>query len=105
MDVHEQIRQLDEQKSKLIDDAKTKALKSANQAVAELGKLGFHYELKEGNGKAKKAQPDRKPKDVPCTICGFKTNPPHDQRSHKAQPVKKPFSDSELKERGLTKVQ
>lgn len=46
--VLDQIRALDEQKAKLMDEAKSSALANAQAAVAELNELGFNYGLTEG---------------------------------------------------------
>ena len=104
----EQIKKLDEQKSKLLDDARQEALRDANAAVAVLNELGFTYKLVEG-GRSNSTAPSsrtgtRTVKDMPCPICGFKTNPPHDKRSHRIQDPKKPYTDAELKAKGLSKV-
>lgn len=45
MSVMDKIRELEEQKQQLLSDAKAEALKKANDAVAELKELGFHYEV------------------------------------------------------------
>jgi hypothetical protein len=37
-------------------------------------------------------------------LCSFQTSPPQDKLSHRAQVPKRPFSDEELKQRGLVKV-
>jgi hypothetical protein len=42
--------------------------------------------------------------DEPCPICNFRTDPPHDGRSHRGQSKKKPFTPEELEEKELTKV-
>jgi len=50
MSVFDQIRKLDEEKQKLVQQAKTEALKAAESAIAELNALGFNYSLVEGKG-------------------------------------------------------
>ncbi len=45
MSILEQIKKLDEQKVKLLADAKKEALANAKKAIAELEALGFHYSL------------------------------------------------------------
>jgi hypothetical protein len=50
MSVLDQIRALDEQKAKLLQGAKDEALKTAHDAVATLGELGFNYRLVESGG-------------------------------------------------------
>jgi hypothetical protein len=44
------------------------------------------------------------PNDEPCPICNFKTDPPHDGRSHRGQNKKRPLTAEELEAKGLTKV-
>ena len=45
------------------------------------------------------------PADGPCTVCGFRTLPPHDARTHRYQGKKKAaFTNADLHEKGLTKV-
>jgi hypothetical protein len=43
-------------------------------------------------------------KDAPCSVCRFKTEPPHDARSHRHQNPKKPFTASELATKGMERV-
>jgi hypothetical protein len=110
----EKLKALDAQRAQLLEVAKKEALDNAERAVAELNELGFHYILTEGAStsspstpraprKASQA-PKRQARDVPCPICEFKTTPHHDGRMHRSQKAKKPFTDEELMERGLTKV-
>jgi hypothetical protein len=109
--VLEKLRALDAQRAQLLEGAKKEALDNAEKAVAELNELGFHYTLTEGatttaraprNTATKAAQ--RQKKDVPCPICHFKTEPPHDGRLHRSQKAKKPFTVEELMEKHLAKV-
>ena len=104
--VLEKLRSLDEQRNKLLDEAKTEALANARKAIDELNALGFSYALtEEGAGKAKKATGIKRPmKDAPCSICKFKTTPLHDARKHRSQEAKKPFTKAELAELGVVKV-
>jgi hypothetical protein len=112
MSVLEKLKALDEQRAKLLDDAKKEALDNAEKAVADLNELGFHYTLTEdGSGSrgprkaSSKAQgTKRQPRDIPCPICHFKTDPHHDGRLHRSQKTKKPFTVEELMEKKLTKV-
>ncbi|MDP1732475.1 MAG: hypothetical protein Q8L54_15140, partial [Devosia sp.] len=46
--VLDKIRKLDEEKAKLMSEAKAQALQNAQAAVAELNELGFNYRLVEG---------------------------------------------------------
>ncbi len=45
MSVLDQIKKLDEQKAKLLADAKKESLASAEKAIADLNSLGFNYKL------------------------------------------------------------
>jgi hypothetical protein len=113
--VLEKLKALDAQRAQLLDDAKKEALDNAEKAVAELNELGFHYTLSEGAFRtttpraprktSSKAQATkRKPRDLPCPICHFKTTPHHDGRLHRSQVTKKPFTVEELMEKHLAKV-
>jgi hypothetical protein len=98
------IKELEAEKSKLIESAKSEALARAKQAVADLNALGFRYSLTQGEGKgrngARKMQAEK-----PCRICGFRTNPPHDARKHRFSKAKKrPFNAKELTDLGMRKV-
>jgi len=109
MDTLAKLRALDEQRSKIVEEAKTEALQEVHKAIAALNALGFHYTLKEGSGAQRVGSPKtegvkRQSKDVPCPICHFKTNPLHDGRAHRKQQTKKPFTAAELTEKGLEKV-
>jgi hypothetical protein len=97
------IKELDAERTKLLDDAKKDALSRAQQAVADLNALGFTYSLtqvsvgRKGTGQIQAAKP--------CKICGFRTNPPHDARKHRFSKAKKrPFNAKELTDLGLRKV-
>jgi hypothetical protein len=113
--VLEKLKALDAQRAQLLEGAKKEALDNAEKAIAELNELGFHYTLTEGAStsststpraprKATSNAPQRQKKDVPCPVCHFKTDPPHDGRMHRSQKAKKPFTVEELMERHLTKV-
>jgi hypothetical protein len=113
--VLEKLKALDAQRAQLLEGAKKEALDNAERAVAELNELGFHYTLTEGATSTSTQRaprkttsqahaPKRQKKDVPCPLCNFKTDPPHDGRMHRSQKTKKAFSVEELMEKGLTKV-
>jgi hypothetical protein len=113
MGLIEQLKALDDQREKLIEDAKHSALDRARKAIAELNELGFTYSLSEGarssapkaaRKSAVRAGAGRRRKDVDCPICHFKTSPMHDGRSHRGQNTKRPFTSAELAERGLAIV-
>lgn len=53
--VLDQIRRLDEQKEKLLQDAKQEALAKANAAIGELNELGFNYRIVEGTAPSRSA--------------------------------------------------
>jgi hypothetical protein len=97
------IKELDAEKSKLIESAKSEALERAKHAISDLNALGFAYSLTQASV-AKKAV-GRRPSDNPCRICGFRTNPPHDARKHRFSKAKKrPFNAKELTDLGMRKV-
>ena len=105
--VFSRLKALEQQRIDLIESTKAEALGNATAAVKTLNDLGFTYRLVEGekkpNGGRKAA---RILKDAPCSLCGFKTNPPHDNRTHRMQSdTKQPFSDAELATLGLAHVQ
>jgi hypothetical protein len=114
--VLEKLKALDAQRAQLLDDAKKEALENAENAVAELNELGFHYSLTEGASvsvstpraprkPSSQAQaPKRQARDLPCPICHFKTTPHHDGRMHRSQKNKKAFTVEELMEKHLAKV-
>ena len=52
MSVLDQIRKLDEQKAKLLGDAKAEALSKAEEAISALAELGFNYRLVKADGTA-----------------------------------------------------
>lgn len=49
MSVLDQIKQLEEQKAQLLEQAKTEALAQAEAAIKTLNELGFNYRIVEGN--------------------------------------------------------
>jgi single-stranded DNA-specific DHH superfamily exonuclease len=103
----EELKKLDQQRQKLIENAKQEAMKKAQAAVDELNSLGFNFELKERksrNGSSRSGT--RAVKDKPCPICRFKTDPPHDRRRHSKHKSAKnrAFTNEELQEMGLRRV-
>ncbi len=108
----QRIRELDEERAQIFDQAKEEALDKANEAVAALNALGLNYRLVDGEPQIRKGKaPGKAPvstkgavRDAPCSICGYKTSPPHDARAHRGQTKKKAFTAAELKDKGLTKV-
>jgi len=103
----ERIKELVAERAKIFEQAKEEALHKANEAVADLNALGLHYHLAPGDEtqvKAGDAKVHGTVKDAVCPVCGFKTSPPHDKRSHRAQKKKAPFTATELKKKGLEKL-
>jgi len=109
------IKELDKERTSLIDTAKKAALTAADQAITALNALGFNYRLisdgkKTASTKRKFKTKSRKGtriiKDAPCVICKFKTSPSHDARKHRFSQGKKkrPFTAKELSDLGLKKV-
>jgi hypothetical protein len=100
----QKLARLDQERAEILASAKADALQKANEAVGELNALGFHYLLCE-EGDTPKTSKKGEPSDAACPICLYKTTPVHDRRSHKKQAIKAPFTDEELKQKGLVKVQ
>ena len=114
MSVLDKLKALDEERAKLLEDAKKEALEAAHKAIADLNELGFDYRLVEGSGtstgrklpreRSEGESSRRQARDSPCPICEFRTEPHHDGRAHRSQEPKRPFTEEELSEKGLAKV-
>jgi hypothetical protein len=106
----EEIKELKVRMESMTEQAKAEALDKAREAIGVLRELGLNNNaiLKElgfrGRAAAKKSREGSTPKDEPCSICHFRTDPPHDARSHRGQSKKKPFTAEELEQKALTKV-
>ena len=98
----QKLKQLDDERSKILAGAKQEALDGANEAIGALNALGFSYRLVEGGRGAGARKGTRTPKDAPCPVCGFKTSPLHDGRAHRTH--KAAFTEAELKERGMRRA-
>src|SRR2546429_491285 len=75
-------------------------LKQVNLALEQLHMMGFHYRLVAET--EERVRETRRRRDKPCPTCGFRTEPPHDLRTHRSH--KKPFTDDELAARGMRRV-
>ena len=93
-----EIEQLDKRRAELIQQLQ----KAADSVNAQLSKW-LPVSITEMPRKAKESY-QRARKDAPCSVCGFKTEPPHDARSHGQQNPKGPFTASELADRKLERV-
>jgi hypothetical protein len=106
----EEIKELKAQLESKTEQAKTEALDRASEAIGFLKELGIDNDtiLKElgfrGRGKTKQSREGAAPKDEPCPICHFQTDPPHDGRTHRGQTKKRPLTAEELERKELTKV-
>jgi hypothetical protein len=102
-DLISRIKEIDAERTKLMDAAKKEALARAQQAVADLNALSFAYSLGETQRRKSAGQIQT---EKPCPICKFKTVPPHDGRRHRfsAKAKKRPFSARELANLGLRRV-
>jgi hypothetical protein len=106
----EEIKELKAQLESRTAQAKAEALDKASEAISFLRDLGLDNDaiLKElgfrGRTKVTESREGGPPNDEPCPICHFRTDPPHDGRSHRGQTKKKPFTAEELEKKGLTKV-
>jgi DNA repair exonuclease SbcCD ATPase subunit len=106
----DEIKELRAQLESKTEQAKAEALDKASEAIGFLRELGLDNDtiLKElgfrGRAPAKESREGKPPKDEPCPVCNFRTDPPHDGRSHRGQTKKKPFTAEDLEQKGLTKV-
>jgi hypothetical protein len=113
----DEIKELKAQIQSKREAAATEALKKAREGVTVLRELEIDDDtILKGLGfrgrtpralsasEASKAKGRTGPSDEPCSICDFQTDPPHDGRSHRSQTKKKPFTEEELEEKGLTKT-
>jgi hypothetical protein len=109
--VLERIRWLDEERRQLMDAAVSEAMEKANEAIEALKSLGRHFRLVEGEPRRRSTDGEGGRKGTrqidaskPCSICGFQTQPPHDARAHRSQQPKRPFSEEELRAKGMRKA-
>ena len=110
--VIDEIRELKARVQSKTEHAKAEALESAREAINFLRELGIDNDtiLKELGFRARtkstkeKASKPTRLKDESCPICVFRTDPPHNGRSHRGQSKKRPFTLEELEEKGLTRV-
>jgi CRISPR/Cas system-associated protein Cas10 (large subunit of type III CRISPR-Cas system) len=102
MTVLEQLKKLDEQRAKLIEDAKASAMKKVQEGIDDLTAIGFMcklVEIKDDEPAAKKRASTQKPAaERHCDICDIMG---HDARAHRNQEPKKKFTQKELLEKGL----
>lgn len=111
MTILEQLKKLDEQRAKLIEEAKAAAMKKVQEGIDELTALGLEYKLTaiEDVAPAKKRGSREGAGQIdptkPCSVCNFLTSPNHDARKHRAQGEnKKPFTAKDLEQFGLKKA-
>jgi len=102
MSVFDQIKALAEQKAALVEQARAAAIEQVDAGIAELKLLGFDFVLAPADMKPVRIV-NRSPKDAPCPICAFKTNPPHDKRAHKGHAAA--FTAEEIAAKGWQVVQ
>jgi hypothetical protein len=106
----EEIKELKARVESMTAQAKAEALDKASEAIGFLRELGMDNDtiLKDlgfrGRAKAQESREGGAPKDEPCPVCRFRTDPPHDGRSHRGQSKKKPFTAEELEQKALTKI-
>lgn len=87
------------------EQARKAAVQEIQAQIKELNDQLRSLGVDSGNGVARKAAGTRQKSEAPCSVCGFKTNPPHDARAHRSQGKKKEaFNKAHLDERGLAKV-
>jgi hypothetical protein len=106
----EEIKELKAQLESKTEKAKAEALDRAKDAIGFLRELGMDNDtiLKDlgfrGRANARESREGRPPNDESCPICHFRTDPPHDGRTHRGQTKKRPLTAEELAKKGLTKV-
>lgn len=95
------LAELNKERDALLATATQEAMSAVTEAINNLNSLGHQhtYELVEVKAKGLTRGA------AACSVCGFKTNPPHTKRQHAKQGENpKPFTPAELKEEGLEKV-
>jgi hypothetical protein len=103
-------QKLTDTRTKLLAGAKAELLTQAHTVLASLKTLGFIYTLTEPGKKSPhkmKSESSGRERASPqgvCPICSWGTEPPHDRRAHRWQETKGPFTEAELKRRGLVRV-
>jgi len=100
VDTFEQIKKLEEQKQTLVKAEKEKLVEQGRAIVGKLKELGFSYDfgpMEDGKGTKKSRQPRI------CKVCGFATEPVHDERRHKKEQKKGPFDNKDLERMGFKK--
>jgi DNA repair exonuclease SbcCD ATPase subunit len=106
----DEIKELKAQLESKTEQVKTEAMDKAREAIMVLRELGIDNDtiLKElgfrGRASAQDSREGKPPKEETCPICNFRTEPPHDGRSHRGQTKKRPLTAEELEKKGLTKV-
>lgn len=109
----QRLKELRHEETSLLATAKKEALARGAEVIAELRELGFNYRLvEEGTSATPRRRGAAKstgkgvPSGSPCPVCNFKTEPPHDARTHRRQgDRKRPFTPKQLAELELTKVE
>lgn len=110
----QRLKELEEERSSLLESVKAEALDRANESIAALNALGFSYQLVQngaggGRGRSKAGEGSRQGTrqvnaERPCPICQFRTEPPHDARKHRSQAPKRPFTAEELEANHLRRI-
>jgi hypothetical protein len=72
----QRIKELDQERSTLFEQAKDEALRRANQAVEDLNALGLKYRLVEGAAPAGSKSPGKKPQETSQAEKKRGTRPP-----------------------------
>ena len=101
------LKELKAERVKLEGKLRNAALAVVRGAIADLGEMGVHYHIVEGRAPGKVVGTSKAPvafERGACPICGFKTNPPHDGRTHRYQDPKKAFTTAQLTAKGMSKV-
>ena len=112
MSVLDQLKSLDEQRTKLLEGAKKEALEAAQKAIADLNALGFDFRLVEGPAQQEGhlgSVPRVKHQNVKRGIPLVQSASLGPNRTMTAEHIvrrrpKRAFTEEELKDKGLTKV-
>ena len=107
----EELERLEKRREQLRAELRSDAEAKLKESVANFNKLdlgvsyGLHQIIAGGRGKTASKKGARTVNaERACPICGFRTVPPHDGRTHRAQKQKRPFTASELSAIGMKKA-
>jgi hypothetical protein len=85
-------------------DIRVEKEKRREELLRELAVLGVPDAMARRRPAGGIRETPRIKREQACRVCGFKTTPPHDTRSHRRQTAKQPFSDAELAGKNLARA-